>query len=479
MHIQNNQARKYQARKYPHSAALPRRLMQLALAAMLATTAWCTLAPRAQAQEAVNARQLRLLAGAQKEIRSAQPVERVAVGNPAVADALVLRTRGAPSVLLVAKQPGVTDVMVWTRGGAEPLTYNVQVDAIAPDADGAKLGYSAAGTTITGQSPDAYAAARAQAAARAATNGKSDGKPGLVVDRSTVPLSGTVQVDVKVVEISKTVLKEVGINFFRNNSGFAFGTFSPSTLNKFTFTPGSGGAPGSFSADIASPMSNAFNLVAASLTHGIFANISLLEANGLVRVLAEPSLVALSGQSASFLAGGEIPIPVPQALGTTTIQFKPFGIGLTVSPTVLSADRIALKVAPEASDLDPSRGISINGAVVPAIVTRRADTTVELGDGESFVIGGLVSRNTVSNVNKVPLLGDLPVIGAFFKNLNFHQEDRELMIVVTPRLVKPLAKGAPAAQAVGADGRTSGNPNVWGWYVLGEFADPTLPGFSK
>ncbi len=462
-----------------HAVTLRRRLLQLTLAAMIATTAWCALAPRAQAQDAATARQLRLMAGAQKELRSAQPVERVAVGNPAVADALILRTRGAPSVLLVAKQPGVTDVMVWTRGGAEPQNYSVQVDAIAPDANGAQLGYSAAGVTITGQSPDAYGAARAQAAARAATAGKTDGKSGLVVDRSTVPLSGTVQVDVKVVEISKTVLKEVGINFFRNNSGFAFGTFSPSTLNKFTFTPGSGGAPGSFSADIASPMSNAFNLVAASLTHGIFANISLLEANGLARVLAEPSLVALSGQSASFLAGGEIPIPVPQALGTTTIQFKPFGIGLTVSPTVLSADRIALKVAPEASDLDPSRGISINGAVVPAIVTRRADTTVELGDGESFVIGGLVSRNTVSNVNKVPVLGDLPVIGAFFKNLNFHQEDRELMIVVTPRLVKPMAKNSPAAQAVGADGRTSASPNVWGWYMLGEYADPTLPGFSK
>ncbi|MCO4891406.1 type II and III secretion system protein family protein [Cupriavidus sp. WGtm5] len=462
-----------------HAVTLRRRLMQLTLAAIIATTAWCALAPRAQAQDAATARPLRLMAGAQKELRSAQPVERVAVGNPAVADALILRTRGAPSVLLVAKQPGVTEVMVWTRGSAEPQSYSVQVDAIAPDANGAQLGYSAAGATITGQSPDAYGAARAQAAARAATASKTDGKPGLVVDRSTVPLSGTVQVDVKVVEISKTVLKEVGINFFRNNSGFAFGTFSPSTLNKFTFTPGSGGAPGSFTADLASPMSNAFNLVAASLTHGIFANISLLEANGLARVLAEPSLVALSGQSASFLAGGEIPIPVPQALGTTTIQFKPFGIGLTVSPTVLSADRIALKVAPEASDLDPSRGISINGAVVPAIVTRRADTTVELGDGESFVIGGLVSRNTVSNVNKVPVLGDLPVIGVFFKNLNFHQEDRELMIVVTPRLVKPMAKNSPAAQAVGADGRTSASPNVWGWYVLGEYADPTLPGFSK
>ncbi|WP_354685274.1 type II and III secretion system protein family protein [Cupriavidus necator] len=465
-------------KKPSHTPALRRVLMQTALAAMLATTAWCALVPRAQAQEAASVRQLRLMAGAQKEIRTAQPVERVAVGNPSVADALVLRQRGgAPSVLVVAKQPGITDVLVWTRG-AEPITYSVQVDAIAPDADGAKLGYSAAGATISGQSPNAYAAARAQAAARAATGGK-DGKPGLVVDRSTVPVSGTVQVDVKVVEISKTVLKEAGMNFFRNNSGFAFGTFSPSTLNKFTFTPGSNGTPGSFSADIASPMSNAFNLVAASLSHGIFANISLLEANGLARVLAEPSLVALSGQSASFLAGGEIPIPVPQALGTTTIQFKPFGIGLTVSPTVLSADRIALKVAPEASDLDPSRGITINGAVVPAIVTRRADTTVELGDGESFVIGGLVSRNTVSNVSKVPLLGDLPVIGTFFKNLNFHQEDRELMIVVTPRLVKPMARNAPAAQAIGADGRTDASPNVWGWYVLGEYADPTLPGFSK
>ncbi|MEM5430949.1 type II and III secretion system protein family protein [Cupriavidus oxalaticus] len=468
------------------AAAVRRRLMQAVLAAMLASTAWCALAPRALAQEAAPgaaqdpapARQLRLMAGAQKEIRTAQPVERVAVGNPAVADALVLRTRGTPSVLLVARQPGVTDVMMWTRN-AEPVTYSVQVDAIAPDADGARVGYSAAGAAISGQSPDAYAAARAQASARAATAGKADGRPGLVVDRSTVPVSGTVQVDVKVVEVSKTVLKEAGINFFRNHSGFAFGSFSPSTLNKFTFTPGTNGNPGSFSADLSSPMSSAFNLVAASLSNGIFANISLLEANGLARVLAEPSLVALSGQSASFLAGGEIPIPVPQALGTTTIQFKPFGIGLTVSPTVLSANRIALKVAPEASDLDPSRGISINGAVVPAIVTRRADTTVELGDGESFVIGGLVSRNTVSNVSKVPLLGDLPVIGAFFKNLNFHQEDRELMIVVTPRLVKPLARGAPAAQAVGADGRTSASPNVWGWYMVGEYADPTLPGFSK
>lgn len=432
----------------------------------------------AHAQEATaGARSMRMLAGAQQEIRPGPALERVAVSNPAVADALLLKHRsGPPSVLVVAKSPGITDLMIWS-GGA-PISYSVQVDAVAPDRGGADLSISTAGATISGQSPDAAAAARAQRAARMATNGKAmdgkaDGKGGLIVDRSTVPVSGTVQVDVKVVEISKTIIKEVGLNFFKQNGGFAFGSFSPTSITKIT--------PSGQGTDIEGtvPIASAFNLIAASASRGLFANLSILEANGLVRVLAEPTLVTLSGQSASFLAGGEIPIPVPQALGTTTIQFKPFGIGLTVSPTVISNQRIALKVAPEASDLDPSRGIQINGASVPAIVTRRADTMIELGDGESFVIGGLVSRNTVSNVSKVPFLGDLPVIGAFFKNLNFHQEDRELVIIVTPHLVKPMARDAPAVAAVGNEGTTKANPNVWGRFMAGEYVDPTLPGFSR
>jgi len=447
------------------------------LLAGAATLAVCCAVSTAWAQQAESPRELRLVVGSQRQLQLAQPLERVAIGNPAVADALLLKNRGgANGVLVVAKKPGATDLMVWTRG--EPArTIHVQVDATEAEADGAGVAVSGAGADISGQSRDAQSAWRAQQLARAATAG-AEGKGGMVADRSTIPVSGTVQVDVKVVEISKTVLKEVGFNFYRNNGGFAFGTFAPSSLNKFTFTPGANGT-GSLSTDVSLPISSAFNLVAASFSRGIFANLSLLESNGMARVLAEPSLVALSGQSASFLAGGEIPIPVPQALGTTTIQFKPFGIGLSVTPTILSKDRIALKVAPEASDLDPSRGVSINGTLVPGIVTRRADTTVELGDGESFVIGGLVSRNTVSNVSKVPFLGDLPIIGTFFRNLNFNQEDRELMIVVTPRLVRPLAKGAAAVAAVTEDGRTSGNPNVWGWYVLGEYVDPTLPGFSK
>ena len=453
--------------------------MKSILAGAATILAVCCTVPAAWAQQADGGvRDLKLVVGSQRELRLNKPLERVAIGNPAVADALLLKSgSGANGVLVVAKKPGATELMVWPRGEAAQ-TYRVQVDATRGESGDPAVAVSGGGALISGEARDAQASLRAQLVARSAT-ATAEGKGGVVIDRSTIPVSSTVQVDVKVVEVSKTVLKEVGFNFYRNNGGFAFGTFSPSSLNKFTFTPRTDTTPGSFSADISSPMSSAFNLVAASLSHGIFANLSLLESNGMARVLAEPSLVALSGQSASFLAGGEIPIPVPQALGTTTIQFKPFGIGLTVTPTVLAKDRIALKVAPEASDLDPSRGISINGAMVPAIVTRRADTTVELGDGESFVIGGLVSRTTVSNVNKVPLLGDLPIIGTFFRNLNFNQEDRELMIVVTPRLVRPLAKGAAAVAAVSEDGRTSGNPDVWGRFVLGEYVDPTLPGFSK
>src|SRR5690606_11419853 len=167
---------------------------------------------------------------------------------------------------------------------------------------------------------------------------------------------------------------------------------------------------------------------------------------GLARVLAEPTLLALSGQSASFLAGGEIPIPSSGSLGTQNVEYKPFGIGLTVTPTILAADRIALKVAPEASELDWANAIPVSSgsstSLIPALRTRRADTMVELGDGESFVIGGLVSRTTMASVDKLPLLGDLPIIGAFFRSMNYTQEEKELVIVVTPRLVRPIARGA-------------------------------------
>ncbi len=411
-----------------------------------------------------------MVVGAQKTLALSKPLERVAVGNPEIADALLLKSRSAAnSLLLVGKKAGATSVIVWEQGG-RAVNYMVQVDAAAPDPTGPRVKVAGDTAVITGEAQDVYGLAKARSAAQAAAGTR---KSGVVVDQSTLPVSNTVQVDVKVVEFSKTVLKEAGFSLFLNRSGFSFGSFAPSSLTSFKM-----GGDNRLSVDVTSPISSAFNLVAA--THrGIFGNLSLLESNGMARVLAEPTLVALSGQSATFLAGGEIPIPVPQSLGTTTIEYKPFGIGLTVTPTVLGPNRIALKVAPEASDLDTTRGIILNGASVPAIITRRADTMVELGDGESFVIGGLVSRNTLSNVDKVPLLGDLPIIGTFFKRLNFHQEDRELMIVVTPHLVKPIARNAPVAVTLPGEATSSGSPWTWRTFVLGGLADDPAPGFSK
>lgn len=412
------------------------------------------------AENASAGQALHLLAGSQREIRLGKPLERIAIGNPEVADALLLKGRGgSTSLLIVAKKPGAASIMVWTQGGTA-ITYNVQVDAEAPSPGGPDLAVQGNTAVLTGQAKDVYTLARARRAAAAAGGGEPP-KGGNVIDNTTLAAPGTVQVDVRVVEFSKTVLKEAGFTFSRTRGGFSFGSFTPNA---------SSAAP--------TPISTAFNLVLSSASKGLSANLSLMEANGLARMLAEPSLVALSGQSANFLAGGEIPIPVPQALGTTTIEYKPFGIGLTVSPTVLSDNRIALKVAPEASDLDFSRGVTLNGATVPAIVTRRADTTVELGDGESFIIGGLVNRTTLSNVDKVPILGDLPIIGAFFKQFNYNQEERELVIIVTPHLVRPMARNAPIEPMLPGQDRDKAGQPVWQPFVLG-VADPAMPGFSR
>jgi len=171
--------------------------------------------------------------------------------------------------------------------------------------------------------------------------------------------------------------------------------------------------------------------------------VDALEQDGLIKVLAEPNLVALSGQTATFLAGGEFPIPVPQSGsgvgGTTiTIEYKQFGVGLNFTPTVLSKDKISLKVAPEVSDLDFANAIRIEGYFVPGLKVRRTSTTVELGDGQSFAIAGLLRENVRTVISKYPLLGNIPILGVLFQSKEFQKENTELVIIVTPRLVKPL-----------------------------------------
>lgn len=386
-------------------------------------------------------------------------LERVSVVDPDVADVVLERPKGnrKGNVLVVGKKPGTTVVSVWLRGEAAPQSYLVRVTGdlatLLPDTEGSKVQVYGEAAVLSGQSPSLLSHRRTLATAKDAVG---DDK---VMDISTIDAGGVVQVEVKVVEFSKQVMKEAGFNFAASN-----------TRGTFSF-----GMAGNVA-----PTGKAFDLL-LGLKRGNFlldTNLRLLESNGLARVLAEPTLIALSGQSAKFLAGGELPVPQAGGLGTTTVTYKPFGIGLTVTPTVLSKDRIALKVAPEASDLDWTNGVMVNNVQIPAIVTRRADTTVELGDGESFVIGGLVSRSTISSLDKIPLLGDLPIIGAFFRSMKYSQNEKELMIVVTPRLVRPLAKGV-AVPLPGAQEKRDTPSNAWGHFLLGVASGDELPGFSK
>jgi len=476
-----------------------------------------TAGPAAEAADSAVSRVIDITVGAQKQIAMGRILQRVAVGDPAVADVLWLKSSSGANggLLLVGKSAGRTEMMIWERGQSAPRTYTINVTTLAArkllgsdtpavnvlgrtavvtgsaaSMDAHELAMAVARESVAGTtgSPDTSSGASTKdsrgqnggspdlAAAGGSSGGNSGGgaKEGAVLDASTVATSPVVQVDVKVVEFSKAVLKEAGFNFFKQNNAFAFGTFSPSSVTSYT-----GGATSNLQVTSTTPISSAFNLMVNLGTRGIFANLSLLESNNLARVLAEPTLVALSGQSASFLAGGEIPVPVPQSLGTISIVYKPYGIGLTVTPTVLGPRRIALKVAPEASQLDFTHALTINGISVPAITTRRADTTVELGDGESFVIGGLIDRETASNVDKVPLLGDLPIIGSFFKTLQYTQNDRELVIIVTPHLVSPIAKGAVLPATPGEQSEQRDGP-VWRSFMGGVAASSDeVPGFSK
>lgn len=410
-----------------------------------------------------SAMQLALVAGTQHELVIDKGVERIAIANEQVASVMVMRkTRsasGTPAARLIitAKSPGSTSLLVWERGSENATAYTIDVQR--------------GSAVLQGSFPSATEHQQARETALAARPDKA-----VLADRSTLDVkSQSVQVEVKIVEFNKRVLKQAGLNIFStapNKQGFSFGVFSPSSLNSTTFE-----ANGVIKGEAASPLAQAFGLLLSFGKANIGINLGLLEGNGLARVLAEPTLVALSGQSANFLAGGEIPVPIAQGLGTTSIEYKPFGIGLTVSPTVLSNQRIVLKVAPEASDLDYTNAVTLSGVAVPALTTRRADTTVELGDGESFVIGGLVNRTTTSNVDKVPLLGDLPVLGTMFKRQDFQQNERELVIVVTPHLVKPLAQGTSMNAALpGASEQR--DPAFWRSFVVGG-TDDALPGFSR
>ena len=289
--------------------------------------------------------------GAQHLLRQPAGIARVAIGDPQVADVNVVNRR---ELLISGKKLGITSLMVWKTKQGEPVQYRIRVGAAIdplrntvkdPELSGAVID---PGQELNGKLPNLLAYRRAKIAA---TQGQKDSK---VEDRSQVALESQVMTQVKISEVSRTTLQQFGINLGKLGSNGQYGSFTgPGSAAIVSPTAGAASITGAL------PVQNAFNIVLGDSANNLFAAISMLEQKGLSRTLAEPSLLAMSGQTATYLAGGEFPVPVTQGgatAGAVTIQYKEFGVRLNISPTILSRERIARKVAPEVSDLNFSEG---------------------------------------------------------------------------------------------------------------------------
>ena len=345
--------------------------------------------------------------GLQQELRLPLAISRVAVGEPKVAD---VQASGERGVVITAGGQGNTTRMLWTACAPSPHRAMVFVK----------------GRASADMAEDSF------------------------LPSQDAQLISQVQADIRFVEVRRTKYKEAGARlFFKGSNNSLIG--SPGTV------PGTSVSPGSVPNVTPSiPLDDTvFNIVWGGGSSRFLAMINALENSGFAYTLARPSLTVLSGQTASFLAGGEIPIPVPSAgSDNVSIEYKEFGVRLALTPTVISQGRITLKVAPEVSELDYSNVVTIAGTQVPGLTVRRTDTSIALADGESFIISGLVSNNTRSAVDRLPGLGSLPVLGAFFRNSAMRREETELLMIVTPHLVQPLAANARLPQLPGENLRT-------------------------
>jgi pilus assembly protein CpaC len=246
-----------------------------------------------------------------------------------------------------------------------------------------------------------------------------------------------VMLEVRIAEMQRGLVRKLGFNFNYVTSSGKFGISKLAGLTQLVRPLDANLATdGPFSIFVSPTVNALFRFNANDTDWTGF--IDALKQDGLVKVLAEPTLIALSGQGASFLAGGEFPVPVPQGLGTVAIEYKPFGVGLKFTPTVLDDKKINIKVAPEVSELDFSNVVQLEGFAVPGLSTRKAETVVELADGQSFAIAGLLRETVRDAMDKFPLLGDIPILGSLFRSRAFQKAETELIIIATPHLVKPI-----------------------------------------
>lgn len=385
-----------------------------------------------------------LTAGRSVVLATPFDVTRIAVTNPAVADAVVVQPR---EILVDGKAAGTVSLIVW--GGTQRAEYDVIVDPgvsplqqqlnlIFPGED-IRANQTADAVILTGRVSNTSVMLRAGEVAEAVAP-KSK-----VLNMLQLPSpidSAQVMLQVRVAEVNRRALTELGVSLFTGATGYK-DYIARSTTQQFS-APGfenlqrttTDGEVTNLSGDLT--FSDFLNLFVMNTKYNVGALIKALQTSGHFQSLAEPNLIAYNGQEASFLAGGEVPIPVVQGVaGSISVQYKEFGIRLVFRPTI-AGDVIRLRVAPEVSTLDFTNGLSLGGYRIPAITTRRAATDVELRDGQSFAIAGLMNNLAQDTRQAVPWLSKVPILGTFFKSKATAQEQTELMVIVTPHLVRAL-----------------------------------------
>lgn len=401
--------------------------------------------PAAQAQMSaagVHAGQIDVPLNKSQTVTLDRPFGRAMIGSEEIADIMPISDR---SIYVLGKKMGTTSLTVYDRGGRVITIVDV---AVGPDVlslrrqlselmPGEKIDARIANDSVVLSGVVSSAAAAQNAVQIAGTYAGEK-----VVNMMGVGSSQQVMLEVRFSEINRQTGKEIGVSgFFRNGSG----RFDGAIGNGAQLIPD---ATGEGVLKLSS-ITDSFGIFRKNFSVGgldILGVLDSLENKGLAKTLAEPTLVALSGEKASFLAGGEFPIPVVQGGSGggngngqgITIEFKPFGVSLGFTPTILADGVINMIVEPEVSSIDPNNSIVLNDITIPGLQTRRASTTLELRDGESFAIAGLIRQDFATTVRQVPLLGSIPIIGSLFRSSGFKRGETELLIVVTPRLVQPI-----------------------------------------
>jgi len=390
--------------------------------------------PNAYAQEIITAidsakhgGELVIAQNKSEVVRIDVPYTDLLVGNSKIADVIALTDR---SVYVLGKELGATSLMIY---GPKKRLISVLNIVVSHDIEGLKTRLhdvfpterievrNAAGSLLlSGAVSSSARLARILAIAR-----QYAPKPAEVVNGLTVKGSQQVMLAVRFAEVARTVVKELGLNITANNRNFAISS-GDGLASASSFITGALGP---------------FTLGGISFS----ALFDALESKGLVKTLAEPNLIALSGDTASFLAGGEFPVPVARNTKdggvTITVEFKPFGVSLSFTPTVLEGDLINIVVAPEVSRIDPNNSVTLTGFVIPGLSTRRARTTVELLHGQSFAIAGMIQSDFEDTIREVPLINKVPILSTLFRSSSFQRNETELVIIVTPYLVKPAEPG--------------------------------------